>query len=207
MESTYGNREHDDKDPRPALAALVKEIVASKGVLLIPAFAVGRTQEILLILRDGMKDGSIPRVPVHLDSPMAIDATEIYCKYTEDQKVEHPHQGGKGCVFFFGQLDLSQTVEESKRLNLMPGPRVIISASGMATGGRVDPADRRAVGARRSLGARALVRHVRGARPVARLPDARRARVVGVDRRAAARNLWLGDAGAESAGEGRAVLR
>ena len=137
MESTYGNREHDDKDPRPALARLVKEIVASKGVLLIPAFAVGRTQEILLILRDGMKDGSIPRIPVHLDSPMAIDATEIYCKYTEDQKVEHPHQGGKGCVFFFGQLELSQSVEESKRLNLMPGPRVIISASGMATGGRI----------------------------------------------------------------------
>jgi metallo-beta-lactamase family protein len=102
-----------------------------------PRSPSGRTQEILLILRDGMKDGSIPRVPVHLDSPMAIDATEIYCKYTADQKVEHPHQGGKGCVFFFGQLDLSQSVEESKRLNLMPGPRVIISASGMATGGRV----------------------------------------------------------------------
>lgn len=137
MESTYGNREHDDKDPRPALAALVKEVVASGGVLLIPAFAVGRTQEILLILRDGMKDGSIPRVPVHLDSPMAIDATEIYCKYIDEQKVPHDHSGGKGCVFFFGQLELAQTVDQSKLLNTLPGPRVIISASGMATGGRI----------------------------------------------------------------------
>jgi metallo-beta-lactamase family protein len=137
MESTYGNREHDDKDPRPAVAALVKEIVQSKGVLLIPAFAVGRTQEILLILRDGIKDGSIPRVPVHLDSPMAIDATEIYCKYTDDQKIPHDHQGGRRCAFFFGQLELSQSVEDSKRLNTLPGPRVIISASGMATGGRI----------------------------------------------------------------------
>ena len=137
MESTYGNREHDDKDPRPAMAALVKEIVASKSVLLIPAFAVGRTQEILLIMRNGMKDGSIPRVPVHLDSPMAIDATEIYCKYTDDQKIPHDHQGGRRCAFFFGQLELSQSVEDSKKLNTLPGPRVIISASGMATGGRI----------------------------------------------------------------------
>ena len=137
MESTYGNREHDEKDPRPHIANLVKEIAQSKGVLLIPAFAVGRTQEILLILRDGMKDGSIPKVPVHLDSPMAIDATEIYCKYTDEQRAPHDHPDGKGCSFYFGQLDLVQSVEESKRLNGMPGPRVIVSASGMASGGRI----------------------------------------------------------------------
>jgi len=137
MESTYGNREHEDKDPRPHIAALVKKIVETKGVLLIPAFAVGRTQEILLILRDGIKDGSIPKVPVHLDSPMAIDATETYCKYTDDQRVPHDHTRGTGCAFFFGQLELAQSVEESKRLNLMPGPRVIVSASGMASGGRI----------------------------------------------------------------------
>ena len=137
MESTYGNREHDDKDPRPAIAALVARIAASKGVLLIPAFAVGRTQEILLILKQGMADGSIPRMPVHLDSPMAIDATEIYCKYTEEQRLPHDHAGKGGCTFFFGQLDLVQTVDQSKRLNTLPGPRVIVSASGMATGGRI----------------------------------------------------------------------
>ncbi len=137
MESTYGNREHDDKDPRPLIADLVKKVVERKSVLLIPAFAVGRTQEILLILKQGIADGSIPRVPVHLDSPMAIDATEIYCKYTDEQRVPHPHPKGGGCAFFFGQLELAQTVDESKRLNTLPGPRVIISASGMASGGRI----------------------------------------------------------------------
>jgi metallo-beta-lactamase family protein len=137
MESTYGNREHEDKDPRPVIAEIVKQVVARRGVLLIPAFAVGRTQEILLILKQGMDDGSIPRVPVHLDSPMAIDATEIYCKYTDEQRIPHPHPPGRGCEYFFGQLDIVQTVEQSKRLNAMAGPRVIISASGMASGGRI----------------------------------------------------------------------
>ncbi len=137
MESTYGNREHEEKDPRSYIASLVKRIVESKGVLLIPAFAVGRTQEILLILKEGMKDGSIPKVPVHLDSPMAIDATEIYCKYPAEQKVPHVHAGDRGCTFYFGELNLVQSVEESKKLNTMPGPRVIVSASGMASGGRI----------------------------------------------------------------------
>ena len=137
MESTYGDREHDDKDPRPQIADLVRTIVERKSVLLIPAFAVGRTQEILLILKQGMEDGSIPRVPVHLDSPMAVDATEIYCKYTDEQRVEHKHAPGDGCRYFFGQLDIVRTVEQSKRLNQMGGPRIIVSASGMATGGRI----------------------------------------------------------------------
>jgi len=137
MESTYGKREQEEKDARPEIAGLVKRIVASKGVLLIPAFAVGRTQEILLILKQGMADGSIPKVRVHLDSPMAINATEIYCKYVDEQKLPHDHSSGKGCTFLFGELDLVQSVEQSKRLHTLPGPRVIISASGMASGGRI----------------------------------------------------------------------
>jgi metallo-beta-lactamase family protein len=137
VESTYGNREHDDKDPRPHFASLVRRIVEQKGVLLIPAFAVGRTQEILLLLKDGMRDGTIPKVPVHLDSPMAIDATEIYCRHTGEQRVVHSHTGDRGCAFFFGELQIHQTVEDSKRLGAMAGPRIIISASGMATGGRI----------------------------------------------------------------------
>jgi metallo-beta-lactamase family protein len=137
VESTYGNREHEDKDPRPHFASLVRRIVEQKGVLLIPAFAVGRTQEILLLLKDGMRDGTIPTVPVHLDSPMAIDATEIYCRHTDEQRVMHSHKGDRGCAFFFGELQIHQTVEDSKRLGAMSGPRIIISASGMATGGRI----------------------------------------------------------------------
>ncbi len=137
VESTYGNRDHDDKDPRPRFAQLIERIVREKGVLLVPAFAVGRTQEILLLLKNGMKDGTIPRIPVHLDSPMAIDATEIYCRHTAEQRVEHDHRGQGGCAYFFGELHLHQSVEDSKRLGALDGPRVIVSASGMATGGRV----------------------------------------------------------------------
>ncbi len=137
VESTYGNRDHVDVDPRAFFADLLKQIVARRGVLLVPAFAVGRTQEVLLLLKEGMKDGSMPKVPVHLDSPMAIDATEIYCRHTDEQRAEHRHQGDKGCAFFFGDLHLHSTVEDSKRLGAMSGPRVIISASGMATGGRI----------------------------------------------------------------------
>jgi metallo-beta-lactamase family protein len=137
VESTYGNREHGDADPHALFADLVRRIVRDRGVLLVPAFAVGRTQEVLLLLKEGMNQGTIPRVPVHLDSPMAIDATEIYCRHTDEQRAEHHHEGGKGCAFFFGDLKLHQTVEDSKRLGAMAGPRVIISASGMATGGRI----------------------------------------------------------------------
>jgi metallo-beta-lactamase family protein len=137
IESTYGNREHSDKDPRPHIRELIEYVVKRRGVLLIPAFAVGRTQEVLLHLRRGMKAGDLPRLPVHLDSPMAIDATEVYCRYVEDQRVEHASGHGAGCVHMFGELELVRTVEESKRLNAMKGPRIIISASGMATGGRI----------------------------------------------------------------------
>jgi metallo-beta-lactamase family protein len=137
VESTYGNREHADVDPHAFFAELLHSIVQSRGVLLVPAFAVGRTQEVLLLLKEGMKSGSMPRVPVHLDSPMAIDATEIYCRHTDEQRVTHDHVGGKGCKFFFGELEVHSTVEESKRLGRLDGPRVIISASGMATGGRI----------------------------------------------------------------------
>jgi metallo-beta-lactamase family protein len=137
VESTYGNREHIDEDPHALFAEMIGRIARDRGVLLVPAFAVGRTQEILLLLKNGMKDGSIPRVPVHLDSPMAIDATEIYCRHTDEQRVEHHHHGTRGCSFFFGELELHHTVEDSKRLGAMEGPRVIISASGMATGGRI----------------------------------------------------------------------
>ncbi len=137
FESTYGNREHDDTDPRAFFAELLHQIVKDRAVLLVPAFAVGRTQEVLLLLKQGMKDGSMPRVPVHLDSPMAIDATEIYCRHTDELRAEHHHMGERGCAFFFGDLSLHPTVEDSKRLGKMDGPRVIVSASGMATGGRI----------------------------------------------------------------------
>jgi metallo-beta-lactamase family protein len=91
----------------------------------------------LYLLKQGMASGMYPRVPVHLDSPMATDATEIYCKYTEEQRIAHEHKPGGGCAFIFGQLEIARTVDESKALGKLGGPRIIISASGMATGGRI----------------------------------------------------------------------
>ena len=137
LESTYGNRIHEDVDPRPHFKALLERVQKSRGVLLVPAFAVGRSQELLYLLKEGMASGDFPRLPVHLDSPMAIDATEIYCKYTDEQRIAHEHKEGGGCAFIFGELQIAKTVEESKALGKLPGPRIIISASGMATGGRI----------------------------------------------------------------------
>jgi metallo-beta-lactamase family protein len=137
VESTYGNRVHQDVDPQPHFKALLERVVQSKGILLVPAFAVGRTQELLYLLKVGMASGLYPKLPVHLDSPMAIDATEIYCKYTDEQRIPHEHGKDGGCAYIFGELQIARTVEESKKVGALPGPRIIIAASGMATGGRI----------------------------------------------------------------------
>ncbi len=135
-ESTYGGRIHEPEDPFFALAALIDEVVAQKRVLLIPAFAIGRTQQIIYMLNLLERDGRIPRVPVHIDSPMAISATDIYAKYSSYHKLgEKPSDvsaalEGKG-------VTLHRKRESSKGLNTMDGPAIIISASGMMTGGRI----------------------------------------------------------------------
>ena len=84
MESTYGNREHPHDDPRPELAALIRATVQRGGSVVIPAFAVERTQKLLFMLKELMETGQIPRVPVHADSPMAIKAVQVFLKYTDE---------------------------------------------------------------------------------------------------------------------------
>jgi metallo-beta-lactamase family protein len=84
MESTYGNRQHPDTDPRPELARLIRETVEHGGSVIVPAFAVERTQKFLFILKELMETGQIPRVPVYCDSPMAIRAVEIFMKHSEE---------------------------------------------------------------------------------------------------------------------------
>ena len=84
MESTYGNREHPHDDPRPQLAKLVSDAVNRGGSVVVPAFAVERTQKFLFMLKELMESGQIPRVPVHADSPMAIQAVNIFLKHTEE---------------------------------------------------------------------------------------------------------------------------
>ncbi len=84
MESTYGNRLHPENDPRPELARLIRETVQRGGCVIIPAFAVERTQKLLFMLKELMESGEIPRVPVHADSPMAIQAVNVFLKHSEE---------------------------------------------------------------------------------------------------------------------------
>ena len=137
VESTYGDRLHPPDDHADRLAAAVTRAAQEKGWLLIPAFAVGRSQEILYDLRRLEAAGRIPSLPVYLDSPMGIQATAIYAAHTDEHDAELKQTEGAGQRPFAPRLfHLSRTVEESKGLNT-DGPGVIVAGSGMATGGRI----------------------------------------------------------------------
>jgi metallo-beta-lactamase family protein len=139
VESTYGGRRHEAKaDPDGMLAGAVEKVVGRRGIMVIPAFSVGRAQEILYRLRGLEESGRIPRLPVYLDSPMAIDATELYRRHHEehDPEMDAVEDAGRAPLRT-SHLFMTRTVEESKRLNDLEPPAIIISASGMATGGRV----------------------------------------------------------------------
>jgi metallo-beta-lactamase family protein len=132
-ESTYGNRTHPpEEDEERDLAALVTRVVDRKGKILIPAFAVGRTQHLTYRLKK--LQGRIPEVPVFVDSPLAADVTDIYRRHPE---CHEPGTWDKGDPFGFGMLRYTRLPEESKRLNDLDGPAIIISASGMCETGRI----------------------------------------------------------------------
>lgn len=137
IESTYGDRLHPEK-PEQELARVVNETADGKGCLIVPAFAVGRTQELIYTIRKLEDEGKIPSLPVHVDSPMAIDATDIYCAHPEEHDLDMKLlMDRKLCPLCCRQFHIHRTAEESKAINRLSGPRIIISASGMATGGRV----------------------------------------------------------------------
>jgi len=139
LESTYGGRRHpDDPDPDTVLAETVNRVAERGGVMVVPSFAVGRSQEILFRLRRLEEEGRIPVLPVHLDSPMSIEALEVYRSHSEEHDLEmHALQEAGTAPFRPGRLHLARTVEDSKRLNDLEPPFIVLSASGMATGGRV----------------------------------------------------------------------
>jgi metallo-beta-lactamase family protein len=138
LESTYGNRLHPPDDHHDMLAAAVERAVAQKAWLLIPAFAIGRTQEILYDLR-GLEDvARIPSLPVYLDSPMGDKATAIYARHTEEHDPDaRGIEAAGGRPFAPKNLRICKSVEDSKRLNDTDGPGILIAGSGMATGGRI----------------------------------------------------------------------
>ena len=138
MESTYGNREHPVTDPRPELARLIRETVARGGSVIVPAFAVERTQKFIFILKALMEAGKIPRVPVYCDSPMAIRAVEIYLKHSEEYTPRAAELIKKyGSPIEWPGFTFAQTAEQSKKINDSHFPSIIISSSGMVTGGRI----------------------------------------------------------------------
>jgi metallo-beta-lactamase family protein len=137
VESTYGDRTHSP-DPAAALAHVVRDAVARGGALIVPAFAVGRAQELIWTLRQLEDTDAIPSLPVFVDSPMAIDVTAIYCEHPEDHDLDMKVlMDAHRCPLCCKQYHLVRSVAESKALNERRGPMIIISASGMATGGRV----------------------------------------------------------------------
>jgi metallo-beta-lactamase family protein len=138
VESTYGDRLHPTDDGTSVLAEAVTRAVEHRGWLLVPAFAIGRTQEILYLLRELETAGRIPKLAVYLDSPMAIQATVIYASHPDEHDADMQRLTAAGArPFVPSRFHLASTVEDSKRLNDLPGPVIVIAGSGMATGGRV----------------------------------------------------------------------
>jgi metallo-beta-lactamase family protein len=138
MESTYGNRQHPTDDPRPKLAELIRATVQRGGSVVVPAFAVERTQKFLFMLKELMESGQIPRVPVYCDSPMAIKAVEIFLEHTEECTDETCRLVGQyGSPLQWPGFHFASTPEESKKINDARVPVIVISSSGMVTGGRV----------------------------------------------------------------------
>ncbi|RUV67028.1 MAG: MBL fold metallo-hydrolase [Mesorhizobium sp.] len=131
-ESTYGNRRHPRIDAEAELAPVIRRVAGRGGVIVIPAFAVGRAQGIMLNIARLRQSGAIPALPVFLNSPMAIDATDIYHRFHDEHHVSLDE-----CRAMYSIATLVRSVEDSKALNLRRGPMIIVSASGMLTGGRV----------------------------------------------------------------------
>jgi metallo-beta-lactamase family protein len=138
-ESTYGDRDHPAGDPADALADAINRTAKRGGVIVIPAFAVDRSQELLYFLGLLLAQNRIPRLQVYLDSPMAISTTSLYVKHHEDHRAQFTvaEQTGNRDPLDIADVHMTRTVDESKRINAVDTPCIILSASGMATGGRI----------------------------------------------------------------------
>jgi metallo-beta-lactamase family protein len=140
-ESTYGDRDHEAGDAAEMLAAVVNRVAGRGGSIVIPAFAIGRTQTFMYYLRQLEDQQKIPRLPVFVDSPMALSATDLYVKYSEDHDQEFVRvesgNGGKGDPLNVHEFHLTRTADQSKAINNVKTPCIIVSASGMVSGGRV----------------------------------------------------------------------
>jgi len=133
MESTYGDRLHGNNDPLDELAEIINRVVKRHGSFIIPSFAVGRAQEIMHLVNTLKHEKRIPAsLPVYLDSPMAADATQILCRHTQWHKLKHDE-----CMSVCNDVVINRDFRETKKIIASPGSKIVISASGMLTGGRV----------------------------------------------------------------------
>jgi len=139
VESTYGDRIHEDQNERrKMLESIIEETYKNKGVLMIPAFAVERTQELLYEFNELINNCRVPQMPIFIDSPLAIKATQIYKSYPEyfNKEAKKLILSGDD-LFKFPGLKYTQEVDESKAINIVSSPKIIIAGSGMSTGGRI----------------------------------------------------------------------
>lgn len=145
VESAYGDRVHEDRSTRKEkLRSIVKETILKGGTLMIPSFAMERTQELLFELNEMSNSGEIPKVPMFLDSPLAIKLTEVYQKYPEyfNKDAKHIIESGDD-LFNFPGLTYCRTSQDSKKINDVIGAKVVIAGSGMSAGGRILHHERR----------------------------------------------------------------
>ncbi|MEO8510887.1 MAG: MBL fold metallo-hydrolase [Chloroflexota bacterium] len=139
VESTYGDREHAPQEEAvEALVTAIGEVANDEGVLLVPAFAIGRTQEVIWMLDHLVREGRIPRLPLYLDSPMASRATKVYLDHPEtyDEETSKLLNSGDSPLEYPGQ-EFTDSVEQSKAIRTHPRPMMVVAASGMLTGGRI----------------------------------------------------------------------
>ncbi len=138
-ESTYGDREHPEGDPVQLLADIVNRVTKRGGSIVIPAFAIGRTQTFMYYLRQLEDEQRIPRIPVYVDSPMALSATDFYVRHKEDHDLDMARldDSGDHDPLNVREFHLTRSAEDSKKINDVKTACIIISASGMITGGRV----------------------------------------------------------------------
>ncbi len=138
LESTYGDRLHDDVSPRDELARVINESVERGGLLVVPSFAVGRTQTLLYAIRELEEQGDVPTLPIYVDSPMAIDATTIFEKRLTDLNLRTRIEKLRGKqILRPDKVKFCRTKVQSIAINNEMGPAIIISSSGMAVGGRI----------------------------------------------------------------------
>jgi metallo-beta-lactamase family protein len=138
IESTYALKNHDaTNDAKAHLGEVVRRVVDRGGIILVPSFAVGRTQELVYALHELNHEGKIPDIPIYIDSPMAVEATSVFRLHPELFDHTEAFVRQESTLFDYHLVTYVRDVEESKKLNTLKGPAIIISASGMAENGRI----------------------------------------------------------------------